>query len=123
MKSDPPPDEPITSRDRWALLSTLLFVLGGGILCLLGFNAAISRYYPELSEGTLSGPEALFVLVVFPVVFAIGALLGATALLFVWRPFSTREQLEQFNRPRLPVISPLLTFVIGLLYPGGGQSE
>lgn len=52
------------------------------------------------------------------VVLILGLLLGATAPIVLWRPFSTKEQLEMdFNRPRMSGISTFLSFLIRALYP------
>jgi hypothetical protein len=109
----------MTHRERWTILSAVVLTLGGGVLSIFGFVAFLERHYPALMErhhmsiveiGMLVG--SLFVVLIF------GLLLGATACIVLWRPFSTQEQLEMdFNRPRMPGISTFLSFVIRALYP------
>jgi hypothetical protein len=102
-------------------LSAVFLTLGGGVLSLFGLAAFLERHYAALMERhPMSISEFGMWMGSFLVVLIFGLLFGATAWIVLWRPFSTKEQLEMYciGGPRvLPGVSGFLGFVIRALYP------
>jgi hypothetical protein len=100
-------------RCRAELISALLFVLGGGVLTGLATLSVIDRLAPEFNVP--HQPSALELVIIFPLLFValiLGLVLGGAALILVWAPFSTAEQLQRFAEPDIRPFSTIMRWVI-----------
>ncbi len=91
------------------LLSALAFLLGGGVLGVLGLGRLLAAWDPELPTRPLNAVESL---ISFPLTvgcFGAGMLLGTVLWFFAMRPWMPLDELEWFyTTPEIPIITPLL---------------
>ncbi|RMF93441.1 MAG: hypothetical protein D6734_10070 [Candidatus Schekmanbacteria bacterium] len=105
-------------RHRIALLSAVVFVLGGGIGSILVLSRLAVRTYPELNNpGVLTGiwiPVGIGIIILCLI---LGFLLGSVVWLLLMRFLLPRDELKRyFTEPYVPLVTPILSRLFNMLY-------
>ena len=108
----------IPPRHRIALLSAVVFVIGGGVGAILGLAFLVGRFYPDLSKpGVYDGiwiPVGIGILILC---LTVGLLIGSILWLFLMRFILSRDELmPYFTEPYIPIITPVLSWLFETLY-------
>ncbi len=107
------------TKDRIAVLSAVAFVIGGAVggITLVGVGAA--RLYPQLNQpGEVNDVWVFLAFVVAMVSMLMGMLVSCVLWLLLMKPWFSRRDLETyFTQPFIPLITPILAWIFGRLYP------
>lgn len=105
-------------RHRVAVLSAVVFVLGGGVGAILALAHLAARSYPELSKpGVFDGIWIPVGVSIIMLCLILGLLLGSVVWLLLMRFLLSRDELKRyFTEPYVPLVTPLLSRLFDMLY-------
>lgn len=105
-------------RHRVAVLSAVVFVVGGGVGAILALVYLATRCYPELSKpGVFDGVWIPVGVVVLILCLIVGLLVGSILWLFLMRFILSRDELKPyFTEPYIPIVTPFLSRLFDTLY-------
>ena len=110
--------EETRSIGRIPLLSSIILVLGGGVLGIVSLGYIIDFFVPGFMEGRSNIIYFVPFLLALFLALTIGMFIGAVAWMLCMKPFLQRLEILSFvSKPYFPVITPALIRTFNLLYP------
>lgn len=104
-------------RDGVVSMFTYLFMIGGAWLFVILLRKVINYYFPDLLPlPNLSLTEILLVLIIIFFTLFFGMLTGLLFLLTIVRPFYSKEEMIEFIKPNVPILSTILLKHIDSMY-------
>ncbi len=108
----------MTAKERLALFSSLLFVLGGGVGSVYLLASVVGRYNPALGTRPVGALESIVGIPLLLGWILVGLVAGSVLWLLVMTPFFTRDELRSyFTRPEVPAISRIFAWLFERFYP------
>lgn len=112
-------------KHRALFLSAVFLPLASGVGALIALAWLLGRVDPAIfADGTTSLPEFVIGMAIILAVFLCGYLLGAVAIVMIWRAHVSRSTLEAiFTQPYIPVVSRSMAWLFRRIYPGRERGD
>lgn len=104
-------------RDMLVSFFTYSFMLGGAWLLFILLKKVLTYFFPNLLPlSNLSLMEIVLALIIIFLTLFFGMLMGLLFLLTIVRPFYKKQEMVEFIKPHVPVISTILLKHIDSMY-------